>query len=75
MVGSTPLSVSHDYRCYLLGSDNRIKDVVEFASPSDEEAIAIAQRYLSQLKYYAGVELWEGLRQVYVRPPPQPDET
>lgn len=70
MVESTTLTVQRDYRCYFLGRDNRIKDVVEFRSMSDDEAIVTAQRQLAVLRFYAGFELWEGTRQVYVRLPP-----
>jgi hypothetical protein len=71
--GSTPLTGRRDYRCYLLGSDDRIKDVFEFAAPSDGDAIAIAECRMTQIRIYAGIELWQGLRQVYVRLPPPPD--
>jgi hypothetical protein len=72
-VGSTLLSTRRDYRCYLLGRDDRIKDVFEFPAQSDDDAIAIAERHLAQTKHYVGIELWQGLRQVHVRLPPRPD--
>jgi hypothetical protein len=74
IVGSAPLiACRRDYRCYFLGSDNRIKNVLEFAAASDEAAIAVGERRSSHIQPYAGVELWQGLRQVYVRLPPSPE--
>ncbi|HEX4195440.1 MAG TPA: hypothetical protein VHY80_20195 [Stellaceae bacterium] len=67
------MAALRDYRCYLLGADNRIKDVFEFAAPSDEEAIAIAEHHLARFRLYAGVELWSGPRQVYAHLPPRRD--
>jgi hypothetical protein len=71
ILGSSPLPACCDYRCYLLGVDNRIKDVFEFAATSDEEAVAIAERHLALFRLYAGIELWSGPRQVYVHLPPR----
>lgn len=67
------MSSRRDYRCYLLGGDDRIKDVFEFPAEGDDDAIAIAERRLVQIKHSVGVELWQGLRQVHVRLPPRPD--
>jgi hypothetical protein len=68
--GIVTANALRDYRCYPLGSDNRIKDVIEFAAASDAEAIEAAEQCLGRLRIYAGVELWEGARRVFVRLPP-----
>jgi hypothetical protein len=67
--GTVTTTALRDYRCYPLGSDNRIKDVIEFAAASDAAAIEAAERCLGKLRIYAGLELWEGARQVFVRLP------
>ncbi|HWE73981.1 MAG TPA: hypothetical protein VG328_12530 [Stellaceae bacterium] len=61
-----------DYRCYLLGADNRIKDVFEFAAENDDDAVAVAERRRAQFSRYPGLELWDGARQVYVKLVPLP---
>jgi hypothetical protein len=71
------VTAPRSYRCYLLSSDNRIKDVVQFAAPNDADAIAMAERHLEERqqrmenrRFYAGVEIWEGARVIYFRLPP-----
>lgn len=55
-----------DYRCYFFGRDGKFKDFIEFARPDDDAAIAAAQQVFERLGYYAGFELWEGSRKVYL---------
>lgn len=61
--------MNRDYRCYFFGKDGKFKDFIEFASPDDQAAIAKSQHYFERLGFYAGFELWEGARKVYLRCP------
>ena len=53
------------YRCYFLSASNAIKDVAEFGSRSDGEALAHAQSLFKGQARYCGYELWEGVRRVH----------
>lgn len=50
------------YRCYLLASDKHIRDVCEFRSPSDDEAVAAARQYAASRDFYSNIEIWDGAR-------------
>jgi len=56
------------YRAYFLNAQRRISDVAEFASASDEQALDRAQTLLTDRGHFAGVELWQGARPVYLGP-------
>ncbi len=53
------------YRCYFLSASNAIKDVAEFGSASDDDALAHAQSLLKGQTRYCGFELWEGSRRIH----------
>jgi len=52
------------YRCYFLSASNAIKDVAEFCSHGDDEALAHAKGLLMEQALYRGFELW-GSRRVH----------
>lgn len=56
------------YRAYFLNANRRISDVEEFASASDAQALDRAQTLLTGRAHFAGVELWQGARPVYLDP-------
>jgi hypothetical protein len=54
------------YRVYFLNANRRISDVEEFASASDALALDRAQALLTDRGHFAGVELWQGARPIYL---------
>ena len=54
------------YRAYFLNANRRISDVEEFASASDAQALDRAQALLTDRSHFAGVELWQGARPIYL---------
>jgi hypothetical protein len=56
------------YRAYFLNANHRISDVEEFASLSDTQALDRAQALLTDRRHFAGVELWQGARPVFIQP-------
>ncbi len=55
----------HGYRCYLLASNNHIREAQEFMSESDDQAVALARQYAAARNYYSNVEVWSGARLVW----------
>ncbi len=53
------------YRCYLLASNNHIREAQEFMSESDDQAVALARQYAAARNYYSNVEVWSGPRLVW----------
>ncbi len=56
------------YRAYFLNNNRRISDVEEFASGSDQLALDRAQELLADRRHFAGVEVWQGARPIYLNP-------
>lgn len=56
------------YRAYFLNANRRISDVAEFASASDAQALDQAQALLTDRAHFAGVELWQGARPIFLGP-------
>lgn len=56
------------YRAYFLNANRRIADVEEFASASDAQALDRAQTLLTGRSRFMGVELWQGVRPIYLCP-------
>ena len=58
------------YRCYFLGPDGRIKEVEDIHCGTDEEAIEIGRRLLTERADRDALELWNGARRVHGEPRP-----
>jgi hypothetical protein len=56
------------YRAYFLNRDQRISDVAEFKSASDEQAMTHAEVLLAGRGYFSGVEVWQDARPVSLYP-------
>lgn len=66
------IPVNRYYRCYLLGADGRIKDVIEFSCADDERAILQARAHFDRQTEFVGFELWEGTRRLLQMRPTRP---
>ncbi len=54
-----------DYRCYVLGSDNKIVAVQTATYPDDNAAVVWAESVLADSPQASGVELWSFARLVH----------
>jgi hypothetical protein len=72
MAARSACPMKRHYRCYFLGTDGRIKDVIEFASADDANAILQARASFDRQSEFVGFELWEGARRVLQMRPKRP---
>lgn len=61
--GSSPGGL--EYRCYLLGCDDKILAFEAAAHCNDDEAIAWAERLFDERPRHSGIELWRGTKLVH----------